>query len=112
MATDKERKSRLRAAKTSRPARAPSIGYRLQDHHALCPDERRAEAPVSVRHPPDWVALKDLSLRPKDNESCQALSMEFDVAIFQPHGQRVWLPGTRGVIRTISVGCQVGCQLP
>jgi hypothetical protein len=27
------------------------IGYRLQDHHALGPDERRAEAPVFVRLP-------------------------------------------------------------
>src|SRR5450631_632808 len=43
----------ISATKASHAARAPSIGYRVQDHHALRRDERRAKAPAFVRHPPD-----------------------------------------------------------
>jgi hypothetical protein len=34
-------------------ARAPDLRYRVQDHRALCPHERRAKAPVFGRHRPD-----------------------------------------------------------
>jgi len=67
MANDEERKFSASAAKASRAARAPAIGYRLQDHHALCPDERRAKQPVFVQHRPETHSI----LLPAMRGACQ-----------------------------------------
>ena len=85
MANDEERKFRLRPRKPAvrRERRPLATAYKIIMHYARMSGVRKRRSPFATR--PIWWALQDLNLRPTDYESCQALSMECDVAIFQPH---------------------------